>query len=137
MSNRMKFLKAVYWIGALVDAFMLVPMLSPEFASTLFGIPNFHPAPEYRYAMGLGASLMAGWTALLVWGHLEPVARRAILLLTTIPVVAGMLASNIYAVTSGFSSLDHMISRFVLQGILAALFLSAYFVAGGMKTTSP
>ena len=31
------------------------------------GIDDFRPGVEYRYAMSIGASLMLGWTALLVW----------------------------------------------------------------------
>jgi hypothetical protein len=136
MSNKMKFLKAVYWIGALVDTFMLIPMLSPEIGGAMFGIPHFQPGPDYRYAMGIGASLMAGWTALLVWGHLEPIARRSVLLLTTIPVVIGMVCANIYAVASGLIPFERAVPIFVLQAILAALFIAAYFVAGAMRGSS-
>ena len=129
MNHRIIFLKLVFWIGALLDAIMLIPMLSPEAGGAMFGISNFHPGPEYRYAMGIGASLMAGWTALLVWAHREPVARRGVLLLTTIPVVTGMIGANIYAGTSGLVPFGNLVPLFLLQGLLAVLFLTAYFVS--------
>lgn len=43
---------------------------------------NVRTSPEYRYAMGLAAPLVFGWTLLLVWGDRKLIARRGILALT-------------------------------------------------------
>ena len=47
-------------------------------AVSAFGmqLKNFAPGADYRYAMGMGASLMLGWTALLIWADRKPIERR-------------------------------------------------------------
>lgn len=67
----------------------------------MLGIRAFTPAPDFRDAAAIGAALMAGWTALLVWGVLRPVERRGVLLLAAFPVVLGLIAAGIYAVAGG------------------------------------
>lgn len=85
---------------------------------SFFGIPNFHPGVEYRYAMSLAASLMLGWTVLLLWAERRPVERRGILLITLFPVLLGLIAAGIYAVVAGMVHLDKMLPTFAMQGAL-------------------
>jgi hypothetical protein len=124
------FLRFVYLFGATFDGLMLIPMLSPPVGARMLGIAEFHPGPDYRYAMGVAAALMAGWTALLVWGAFDPAPRRGILLLTAAPVVAGLIAAGIYAVASGLVALSSMAPIFAFQILGAALFVAGYRVAG-------
>ena len=79
------FVRASYWAGAVFDALVLVPMLSPDVARTAFGMRNFNPGNEYRYAMYIAASLMFGWVGLLIWADRRPLERRGVLLLTIVP----------------------------------------------------
>jgi hypothetical protein len=119
-------LRAAYWIGAVLDAAMLPPMLHPPLGAAMFGIADFHPGTEYRYAMYVGASLMAGWSALLVWAGRKPIERRGILLLTVVPVVVGLIGSSLYAVGCGLVTPGHILPILVLQVSLTAFFLGAY-----------
>lgn len=64
----------------------------------MFGIEDFDPPVEHRYAMGLGASLMAGWTLLLIWADRKPVERRGVLPLTIFPVIFGIALSGVVTV---------------------------------------
>lgn len=64
MKNGTSLLRISYWTGAILDGLMVIPMLFPKVGGLLFGIPDFNPSVNYKYAMGVGASLMAGWTVL-------------------------------------------------------------------------
>ena len=52
--------------------------------------------------MGMGASLMFGWTVLLLWADQKPLERKAVLLITLLPVVLGLALNEIIAVRAGF-----------------------------------
>jgi hypothetical protein len=129
MNRSILFLRIAYWAGAVLDAAMLPPMLIPSLGAAMFGISDFHPGPEYRYAMYVGASLMAGWTALLLWGSHKPVERRGVLLLTVVPVVMGMIGSSTYAVSSGLVAAARIVPILGLQIVLGVVFCVAYAVS--------
>jgi len=76
-------------VGAIADGLAVIPMLFPDMGGFLFGISNFNPGIEYRYAMGVGASLMLGWAFLLIWADRQPAERKGVLLLTVFPVLFG------------------------------------------------
>jgi hypothetical protein len=128
-SKAIKFLRVSYWVGAVFDALLLIPMLSPKIASDAFGIPNFTPGSDYRYAMYVAAALMVGWVSLLMWADRKPVERRGVLLLTVIPVLTGLIFSGIYAVTSNLIQIDKMLPTWIMQGILVLLFGFSYLNA--------
>ena len=75
-------LRTAYWVGAIVDAAAGVQMLSPRLFATMMGLGDFRPGPDFSYATGMGAALMFGWTALLLWADRAPIERRSVLLLT-------------------------------------------------------
>lgn len=126
MPGRCGMLRLGYWAGAVLDAAMVVPLLVPRVAAAMLGLRGFAPAADYRYAAALCAALMAGWTALLVWGSLAPVDRRGILLLTVCPVLVGLAAAGGYAISSGLVHVGYMAPILVVQLGLAVLLLSAY-----------
>ncbi len=126
MDRSLRLVRFAYWFGAVFDGAMVVPLLFPAAAAAMLGIDDFHPDSAYRYAALVGASLMAGWTALLVWGVLDPVPRRGVLLLTALPVVAGLIASGVYAVASDLVSIGYMLPIFASQAFGVALFTVAH-----------
>ncbi len=65
-------------VGAVADALAAVQMLWPSLFGLMMGLPGFAPGAEYHYAMGMGASLMVGWTALLVWADRKPMERKGV-----------------------------------------------------------
>ena len=99
----------------------------------MYGIPDFNPGYEYRYAMGLGASLMLGWTFLLIWADRRPVERRGVLLLTVFPVLFGLIISGIYAVMTGLISAGRMVPTWIFQGLITGLYLFSYVYTRDLK----
>jgi hypothetical protein len=140
MNRSTSILRIAYWSGAVLDAAMLPPMLFPSIGAAMFGVIDFHPGPEYRYAMYVGASLMAGWTALLLWADRKPVERRGVILLTLLPVMAGLIGASIYAAYAGLLASVRILPMFILQFSVTALYLGAYFgsrSAGPVKENMP
>jgi hypothetical protein len=99
----------------------------------MYGIPGFNPGYEYRYAMGMGASLMLGWTFLLMWADRKPVERRGVLLLTVFPVLFGLIISGIYVVATGLISTDKMVPTWIFQGLITGLYLFSYVYTRGLR----
>jgi hypothetical protein len=133
MRGKILLLRCCYWIGAVADALSAIIMVSPTLGGSIYGIPDFHPGAEYRYAMGLGASLMIGWTFLLIWADRRPLERRGVLLLTVFPVLLGLIISGIYAVTTGLIAAERMVPTWIFQGMVTGLYLFSYFYTRGLK----
>jgi hypothetical protein len=119
-------LRAAFLIGALTDGLAIIPMLSPRVGGALFGGDPGRAGREYRYAMGIGASLMAGWTVLLLWGAASPFERRDLLLLTVFPVVTGIVAASVVAARWGAVKPVRMAPLWIHLGLVSALYLVAY-----------
>ena len=126
MADAVRWLRFSYWIGATVDLLAGVQMLVPGLFAFGMGLEDFHPGADYRYAMGMGASLMFGWTALLVWADRKPVERMGVLPLTVVPVIAGIALNEAAGVGAGFVSAAATAPIWALQAALSALFLYAY-----------
>ena len=62
MWSQEKVLRVAFLVGAITDALAILPMLIPPLAKLLWGFEDVSGA--YQFAMGYGASLMLGWTAL-------------------------------------------------------------------------
>ena len=133
MRKKILLLRVCYWIGAVADAVSAIVMLSPKLGGSMYGIPDFNPAYEYRYAMGLGVSLMLGWTFLLIWADRRPVERRGVLLLTVFPVLFGLIISGIYAVATGLITADKMVPTWIFQGLITGLYLFSYLYTRDLK----
>jgi hypothetical protein len=73
---------------------------------------------------------MAGWTALLIWADQWPVERRGILVLTLVPVLAGIIASSIAAVATGVRPLATFIPLWTFNAVLMAMHIAGYLTAG-------
>ena len=116
-------LRRAFLLGAITDALALIPMLVPWMASLLWGFTE--PSGAYRFAMGYGASLMLGWTLLLLWAYQRPVERRFVAALTVL-VIYGLVLTEIVAVLSGHLEMWRMVPTWCLQGVLLFLFASAY-----------
>jgi len=129
MANAVRWLRICYWVGAIVDLAAGVQMLCPPLFAFGMGLANFNPGPDYRYAMGMGASLMFGWTALLLWADRRPIERMGVLPLTVVPVIAGFALNEAASVGSGFLSVAAAAPIWVLQTIISALFLVSYGAA--------
>jgi len=118
-NKKILMLRISYWVGAVADSLAFYRMLFPKYSYNV----------EYRYALGLGASLMLGWTFLLIWADRSPVERKGILLLSAFPVVTGLLLAEIYAVQSGILTFTQMMPTGAFLIGLIMLFCLSYYYA--------
>lgn len=125
-SNQIKVLKIAFWIGAITDALAAVIMIFPELGAHFFKHENVAITPEYRYALAMEASLMVGWTALLIWGSIKPVERKGILILTVFPVIIGIVLAQIYAVYAGYIEVARIFPLWIHLALISIYFLFAY-----------
>jgi len=122
-------LRISFLVGAITDGLAIIPMVFPRIGSVLFGGDLTRLGPEYHYAMGIGASLMAGWTALLIWGAISPIERRDILLLTLVPVITGIIAATVAAVRNRVVLRSRVIPLWIHLGFLSILFVVSYVLS--------
>ena len=126
-AQRSGLLRIAFLTGAVADACALLPMLSPRLAALLWGL---HDVPgSYRLAMGCSASLMLGWTLLLLWASRRPRERRAIAAITIL-VIAGFVGVEMWAVQAGVLAAGKVAPTLVLQAALAGLFAAAFHFGG-------
>lgn len=128
MDAAIRWLRISYWVGAIVDAAAAAQMLHPPLFAFGMNLAGFAPGHDYRYAMGMGASLMLGWTALLLWADRDPMGRRGVLPLTA-AIVAALAANEVLAVRAGFLTFGPVVPIWLLQTSLAALFLGSWALA--------
>lgn len=119
IKNKVKWLRISYWVGAIADFLMVI----------LFLIPERMGEVEYRLPMGLAASLMLGWTFLLIWADQKPVERKGILLLTIFPVITGLIFANLFGVGLDLFPITKTIPSAILGTSLIVLMSFSYFNA--------
>jgi len=122
-------IQIAFMVGAVTDGLAVIPMLSYRVGARLFGNGASRSSKEYRYAMGIGASLMAGWTLLLIWGAVNPIERREILLLTVFPVIAGIVLATVFAVRQAVVRVSRAIPLLIHLGMLSLLYSVAYILS--------
>ncbi len=119
-----RLLRIAFLIGAATDALAVLPMLSPDLARILWGFAN--QSGPYQFAMRYGASLMLGWTGLLVWAYRKPIERQFIAVLTMF-VICGLALTELVAVLSGDMTLARTVPTWCLQTVLLTLFAIGYY----------
>jgi hypothetical protein len=118
-------LRAVFLAGAVTDAVALLPMLLPSFATLLWGLRDV--SDSYQLAMRCAASLMLGWTLLLVWASRRPLERHVVAPFTVL-VVGGIVVSEIAGAVAGVVDAWRVVPTWCLQAILLVLFAWASYV---------
>ncbi|MEW6363567.1 MAG: hypothetical protein AB1714_02890 [Acidobacteriota bacterium] len=121
--------RVAFLVGAVTDGLAIIPMLSRRVGVALFGGDPSRDSSEYRYAMGVGASLMAGWTLLLLWGAASPIERRDILLLTVFPVVTGIVLATVIAARRGVVVVSRVIPLWMHLGIVSLFYVLVYVLS--------
>jgi len=69
---------------------------------------------------------MAGWTVLLLWADRHPVERKDVIAITAVPVVAGLMANDAWAIRNGLVEARSILPVRALQSGLLALFAASY-----------
>jgi len=118
-----------FWIGAATDGLAILPMLSRRIGAKLFGGDLTNNDFRYQYAMAIAASLMAGWTLLLLWGIGSPMERRDILLLTVFPVITGIVLAIVFAVKHRLVKISRVIPIWIHLGALSVYYVAVYVLS--------
>ena len=126
--NVIFWLRLSYWLGAILDLLAGLTMLFPALFAINNQLSSFYPAPNYRYAMGMGAPLMLAWTLLLLWADRKPLERMGILPITFL-VILGEVANEIVAARTGYITATALIPTWIIQAILSVLFIFSYLNA--------
>ncbi len=130
--KQLRILKTICWIGAVADAFWTVALLWPEVFVLVTGNTGLIVDLSTRLVMGIAASLMAGWTCLLVWAANHPIERRTIFLLTAFPVVAGLIIVTSVGMLNGSSATTWILAKCcVLAGTMLYGYHTANTIAKG------
>jgi hypothetical protein len=122
-------LRVAFLVGVVTDGLAVIPMLSRRIGAALFGGDPSRNNQENRFAWGIGAALMAGWTLLLLWGAASPIARRDILLLTVFPVIAGIVLATAIAARRGLVSVLRMIPLWIHLGVVSLFYILVYVLS--------
>lgn len=133
LKNKIFWLRLSYWIGAIIDGFVSLQMLLPGFWASFNDITSHRASSELNYALGIGASLMFGWTILLLWADRKPVERKGILLITVIPVIIGLMLNNIVSITSELKTITSTLPVLIIQFTLVILFVFSYWNVNKME----
>jgi len=136
MGRSILMLRVSYVVGAVIDALAAIALLFPAIQGVMYNIPDFKVTPVINNFSYTGASLMLGWTVLLIWAGRKPLERKGILLITVFPVVAGIACSGIYLVSAGIVPLISVIPTLIMQVCIAGLFLFSYIIASLQETTA-
>ena len=117
---KFRIVQSICWIGVAADALWAVALIHPQFYGLLTGKSLAPPELDQRLVMGIAASLMTGWTLLLAWVAANPVERRAVMLLTAVPVIAGLTIVAAVGMINGHAA-NHWIMGKCLFLLIAML----------------
>lgn len=117
-----------YWLGILADSMWAIALFYPPVFGLLTGNPEFNPELEIRLIMGIGGTLMACWTILLIWALRKPIQRRFIILLTALVVLGMALVALIGMMNGNDGNIWILIKCIVLLIIMVV----SYFLARDM-----
>ena len=121
--------KVAFLVGAITDGIAIIPMLSRRAGVAIFGGDASKNSAAYRYAMGIGAALMAGWTVLLLWGAANSIERRDILLLTVFPVITGIVLATVVAARNRIVLPSRVVPLWIHLGFVSIFYIVAYVLS--------
>ena len=93
-----RFLRLSFLIGGLGDTLVAVNWF---LIAAGVAVPNLlnglvSAGQEYRFAMYIAALSMTGWSAILFWGWFEPMARRGLLPITALLLLASIVLELVF-----------------------------------------
>lgn len=130
--EKVRLIRVIVWIGVLADGVWAAALVWPDFYSLMTGRPLESLSLILRLAMGVGSSLMAGWTILLIWVAQQPVERRVVILITAVPVIAGLFCTAVIGAVNGNA---HIWLPFKCIFLFAAM-LYGYYLACTVAATA-
>ena len=127
-NHELYWLHTSYWMGAVLDLLVGLNMAFPRLVGVDRVLSLFTPTPASRFAFGMGAPVMLGWTILLLWADRKPLERKGLLPITIL-VVLGEVANEIAAVAAGSIPASILVSTWMLQAVMCGVFLFSYLYA--------
>jgi hypothetical protein len=121
------FVRATYWIGAIVDALAAVQLLTPT-GTRVLGFEGLRAPGAAGQPAVIAAVLMLGFSAILVWAHLRTRERRAVLAITLVAIL-GLAAGNVALGLSGAMTWGALAPTLAIQAALTAMFASSIPIA--------
>ena len=136
--KRINRLAIPYYVGIVIDAFAAVALLTPADLPIRAAAYPGAIATQLDFADGTRAAfgLMVGWTVLMAWAARRPIERRAILLFTAFPVVAGLMFGELLDVSGNHATSAGTAQTLVIQAVLIAIFVGGYIAAGRAERTA-
>lgn len=122
LKEAIRWLRISYWTGAVTATLAALQMFVPWIFAAIYRQPGPQPLLQLRYEMGMRIPVMLGWTVLLLWANRDPFERRGVLLITIVPVIAGLVINESWPVLSGLVALEATLPVWGLQVILILLF---------------
>ena len=123
----LQFVRATYWIGAIVDALAAVQLLLPVGTNILGFQGQRAPGAAGQPAI-VAAVLMLGFSAILIWAHLRTRERRTVLAITLVVVLA-LATGNIVLAATGATSWPALVPTLAIQAVLIVLFALSWKIA--------
>ena len=121
------FVRAAYWLGAIVDALAAVQLLLPQ-SSRLLGFEGLRAPGAAGRPSVVAAVLMLGFSAILIWAHLRTRERRAVLAIT-LAVILALATYNVVLGATGTVAWSGLAPSLVIQAVLAAMFAVSVAIA--------
>jgi uncharacterized membrane protein len=122
-------IRLCYVAGAAADAAIGALLLFPAMLAEMLGLAETPTRISERIGLAMTATLLFGWTALLLWGARAPVERRGVLLLTIFPVIVGLALTVLYGWSGSYISTGGAMMVWSLQTLLAWLLAWAFISA--------
>lgn len=120
-----KRLKLLFILGAIIDGIIAISWFLIAAGWAFPNILNGYigEGPGYQLSMYVAGMFMAGWSAILAWGALNPVGRRDLLLITSVFLTISVVAELLFfkAMLGG---------HVFIFGVTKRLALSILFTAG-------
>jgi hypothetical protein len=123
----LNFVRATYWVGAIVDALAAVQLFTPTGVRVL-GFEGLRASGAAGQTAIIAAVLMLGFSSVLVWAHLRTRERRAVLAITLV-VVLTLAAGNVALGASGAMTWTSLAPTFAIQAVLTAMFATSIPIA--------
>lgn len=124
--SKIRTIQYICWFGAAVDMLWAIALIFPRLYGLLTGNNMIDVDLSIRLIMATEAALMAGWSLLLLWVSQHPVQRRAILLITIMPVLASLMVITLTGMFNGHAENIWIFIKCVFLTVAMAI---AYFFA--------
>jgi hypothetical protein len=133
VKNRVMLLRISFWIGAILDGIYAINMSLVWLIESYEGIDpmklvRFVGGLQSRYIWGIATIFMISWTILLIWADRKPLERRDVILITSFPLITGLLVDTFFAISVNLVSWVDILLVQSVYICLIVLFAASYLL---------